>query len=388
MDVIVSDMRMPEMDGAALLKTVRERWPDTIRILLTGYSDLEAAAKAINHGGIFRYLNKPWDDEDLRQSLRQALAHKRLKEERDRLQETISRQNAQLKTLNEDLEKKVRQRTAQLQQTMEQLERAHLGLKRSYADAIRVFSGLIGLRTKFLSEHAKRVAEQAHALALKMGMDEVAAQDVLFAALLHDMGKMSLPDHILTKPYAQLCGTERSDYQKHPLLGQALLTALDPLATAAGYIRSHHERYNGSGYPDGLAGEDIPLGARIIAVVSDYEDLLSGHLTGNRHTCEAARSHLSQQKGKHYDPKVVDTFLADWRLRREGGNRRKSSLIVGSFRLKPGMVLAKDITSPDGVLLLAQGLTLDEPIINKIRELERSLDTRFAISIRLNPAHP
>ena len=148
-DLIISDMRMPEMSGAEFLAHVVEQWPETVRILLTGYADLQSTIDAINKGRIFSYCNKPWNDEELKLLVRNALEQKRLREERERLSTIIRLQNDELKILNEHLEERVEQRTAQLDQANETLllhnqaiEAARNGITHRGCQTAWKFSGL------------------------------------------------------------------------------------------------------------------------------------------------------------------------------------------------------------------------------------------------------
>ncbi|MCW8827025.1 MAG: response regulator, partial [Gammaproteobacteria bacterium] len=145
-DLIVSDMRMPEMDGATFLAHASEKSPDTVRILLTGYADMESTIAAINKGKIFKYFSKPWDDTQITLGVKQALEQRLLKKDRDRLLELTKKQNAELQDLNSNLEEKVKERTEEVRQTMGMLETAHKSLKKSFTSSIKVLSDIIEMR--------------------------------------------------------------------------------------------------------------------------------------------------------------------------------------------------------------------------------------------------
>eukprot|EP01030_Chromulinospumella_sphaerica_P003806 gene3806-3721_t len=208
-DVVVSDMRMPGMDGAAFLGHVRARWPDTARILLTGYADMNATIAAINDGQIYRYIHKPWDEAELRLTVRQAAEHRLLQRDRARLQALTAEQNEELRTLNAGLEDRVQERTTELQHANDQL-------RRNYLTSIKIFSNLMELRSGLLVGHGKRTASQARKVAQTMGLSDSTLQDVFVAGLLHDMGLMALPDSILNKPVGRLSAEEMISYQRHP----------------------------------------------------------------------------------------------------------------------------------------------------------------------------
>lgn len=372
-DLVISDMRMPHMDGATFLGQVVQRWPQVTRLLLTGYSDLTSAIAAVNVGGIYRYLHKPWEDNDLKLAVHNALEHARLGR-------TVQHQNEELKTLNTGLEERVKARTEEVRQVLGQLQVTHEELKKSYFTAVKVFAGLIELREPDLSGHARRVADHARKLALAVGMKDSEVQDVMVAALLHDVGKIGLPDALLTKPFSVLTAAEREQVMKHPVAGQTALLALDPLALAADLIRAHHERFDGQGYPDRLAGERIPLGARILAVVNEYDALQCGTLVEGRLGPAEARAYLQANRGTHYDPRAVDAYF---KVLDEFGTESASAREVrlGSDSLQPGMLLSRDLVNSKGMLLLPKGRELNAATIARIRAIEKDEDRGYTIHV-------
>lgn len=370
-DLVVSDMRMPEMDGAQFLEQVRGRWPDTMRVLLTGYADMQSTIDAINRGQIFRYISKPWDDNDIQLVVRQALERKHLEQEKRRLEALTARQNEELQDLNASLELKVMERTVELRQ-------AHEKLKASFLTSIKVFAGLIELRESSLAGHSNRVAGLARKIAVHMGLAHNEVQDVFVAGLLHDIGKIGLPDTLLNKPLTHMNATELGLLRKHPAKGEQALMALQDLHGAAALIRSHHERFDGQGYPDGLAGIAIPIGARILAVANDYDGLQIGIVAQRRLAADDALRMVAEGRGKRYDPQVVDAILAVL-----GAREQESSgeVAVTLAELKPGMTLARDLLTRDGVLLLAADYTLDDRLISQIRGFARTEGTALNLYI-------
>jgi response regulator RpfG family c-di-GMP phosphodiesterase len=378
-DLVVSDMRMPEMDGAQFLEQVRSRWPDIVRILLTGYADIASTIAAINRGEIYRYISKPWDDNEIVLTVRDALERKRLEIENTRLDALTKQQNEELKALNASLEQKVTERTAQLRQTLASLEKAHKDLNRSFMISVRVFSGLLELRGGRLSGHSRRVAEHARAVAQRMGLNEAESQDVLLAALLHDIGKIGLPDELLSKPFNMLSGQSRAEVMKHPVVGHNILMGIEQLQAAAKLVHHHHECYDGSGFPDQLAGIAIPLGSRIIAAVNEYDALQLGTLTQKPLSAAEAAAFLVDNRSKRYDPGVVDTFM---QLLAERNKDAVVELPMRVTQLRPGMILAKDLTHRDGYLLLARGHSLDAAVIAELQRLEETDGTPLTVHVR------
>jgi response regulator RpfG family c-di-GMP phosphodiesterase len=370
-DLVVSDMRMPAMSGAEFLERVRQRWPATMRILLTGYADIASTIDAINRGEIYRYIAKPWEDNDILLVVKEALERKFLEEEKHRLEELTRRQNEELKNLNASLEEKVKARTAELAQTLSFLEQAHEQLKHVFLTSLQVFANLMELRGGRMAGHAKRVAETCRLLTRKMNLSAAESQDVLVAALLHDIGMMGLPESLLDKPDSSLTAEERAELRKHPVRGAAALMALEQLRGAAKLIRAHHERFDGQGYPDGLTGLAIPLGARILAVANDYDGLCDGRLTAHPMNPREALDYIRESRGKRYDPRVVDAFCTVMERRAEVIHAVNEQSLT-PLQLRPGMVTTRDVVTRDGLLLLAREFVLDESIIEQLRLYEKT----------------
>jgi response regulator RpfG family c-di-GMP phosphodiesterase len=371
-DLVISDMRMPEMDGAQFLEQVRKRWPDTIRLLLTGYADVTSTVDAINKGEIYRYISKPWDDNELLLIVRQALERKALEREKVRLELLTARQNEELRDLNANLELKVMERTVELR-------KAHDKVKTSFLTSIKVFANLIELRGSNLAGHSRRVADLARKIANRMGLSPAESQDVFLAGLLHDIGKIGLPDLLLVKPVPQMTGDELGLYRKHPVKGEQSVMALEELRGAAKIVRSHHERFDGQGYPDGLMGLGIPIGARILCVANDYDGLQIGSLSVRRCTQEDAKKLIAEGKGKRYDPQVIEAFLE---IVGKVEVRDTGEIELGVADLKPGMILSRDLVTRDGVLLLAADYILDANLVRQIRDYAASENIVMRIHVR------
>lgn len=378
-DLIVSDMRMPGMNGAQLLAKARTHWPDTLRILLTGYADISSAISAINEGGIYRYIAKPWSDDELLSVIRQALEWRGLQQEKLRLEALTQAQNEALRDLNVNLEKKVKERTEQLQIANQEISLAMEKLRKTFFTSVQVLSNLLELRAPPLAGHGRRVADVGRKIAEKMGLSSELSHEILLAGLLHDIGKIGYPDSLLSKPINKLTGDELGLVRKHPINGAVALMSLPDMRGVAEIIRSHHERWDGKGYPDALAGEKIPLGARILALANDYDAAQLGTLGARRMTPDEAKSYMIEGRNFRYDPDVVDAF---------GGlvGRIPSKPILerrlSGTELEIGMVLSRDLFSPEGMLLLATEYVLDEILIRQIREYENSFGRHLVVCVR------
>ncbi|MCA8099933.1 HD domain-containing phosphohydrolase [Burkholderia contaminans] len=378
-DLIVSDMRMPGMSGAEFLARARSLYPDTMRILLTGYAEIASVVQAVNDGGVYRYLNKPWDDHDLLLTLEQALEQRRLRREAARLAALTEAQNEALRRFNTELETQVRARTEELGQTVMFLEAAQRDLKSSFTAMVQVCASMIEIRCGSASGHAMRVGEIARRLALSSGMSELHAQDVYFAGLLHGIGKLSLSDDLLRKPLTKMTAEEHGLYLQHPLRAQMVLTPVAQLHKVASIVLHQYERFNGRGTPDGLAGDAIPLGSRILAIARDFEGLRNGDI-GAPHSVEQALDALRSQAGVRYDPRIVDGLNE---LMRDPASLGIAASVaeVKSAQLREGMQLADDLRTHRGVLLMTKGSVMSAHQIELVRRFETREGTSFDILV-------
>jgi response regulator RpfG family c-di-GMP phosphodiesterase len=382
-DLVISDMRMPEMDGAAFLKKVRGRWPNVIRILLTGYADIASTVAAINQGEIYRYISKPWDDNEIVAVVREAIERQNLMLENQRLTALTQAQNEALKSLNVSLEQKVVERTAELRQALTLVEQAHGELKKSFLTSVQVFAGLIELRSGSvgtqIAGHGRRVAEHARSVAQRLGLSDAEVQNIMLAGLLHDIGKLGLPDELLGKAFNTMSAEHRAQIMKHPVIGQNILMGIVRFKEAALLVRHHHECYDGSGYPDRLSGIAIPRGSRILHAVNDYDSLQIGTLVQRALKPAEAMSFLVDNRSKRYDPVVVDTFF---KLISETQKTGFVEAPLRSMHLKPGMVLTRDLTHSDGYMLLAKGSVLTAEIIAQLIKMEHCEQQTLTLYIR------
>ena len=372
-DVLVSDMRMPGMDGAQLLEQVHARWPQVVRLLLTGQANMEATVAAINRGRILRYLRKPWDEVELLSAVQESVERVALEREKLRLEALTQTQNEALRGLNAELESRVLARTAALSEAHQKLQGNHL-------KTIKVFSNLLELRGDQLAGHGRRVAETARDLARAMALSEDEAQQIFVAGLLHDIGLLGVLDKLLAKPVRRLAPEELVLYRSHSTAGEQSLMALDDMQPMLPMVRGHHERFDGEGFPDRLAGATIPLGARILAVADAFDDLQTGQLVESKLTVAEARTILRQWRGTQFDPEVLDVFLHITEPQKPKPVREP--LRVPSAALEPDMVLAADLVSTRGVLMLSAGHRLTPSLISRVREFEQREGGQLQIFIR------
>lgn len=376
-ELVISDMRMPGMDGSQFVERVRERWPHTMRMVLTGFADISMILDAINRGEIHRYITKPWDDNEMLLAVRHALERVALERDKARLEALTREQNDELRLLNASLEDKVAHRTAELARMHQDLLSANVKLKGSLLSSIKLLSSIIEMRAGHLAGHSRRVADLARRIAQRMGMNAGEAQTVFVAGLLHNLGKIAFPDDLLSVPVSAMHGEQLAQYRKYPAGGEQLMMPLADLHEAAQLVRAHQERFDGNGFPDGRAGFDIPIGARILAVASDYHNLQIGVLLRNRLAPEQAAALILEDRARRYDQDVVAAFqdVISGRVAVEAV--RDEALSVS--QLRPGMVISRDLVRRDGMLLLSADSVLTDRLIRQLADFERMAGAPFTV---------
>ncbi|HEX8653536.1 MAG TPA: HD domain-containing phosphohydrolase [Pyrinomonadaceae bacterium] len=273
--LLITDQRMPGMSGIELLKRTADLRPHMVRIILTGYTDISSLVEAINCGQVYKYVTKPWSNEDLRQTVGRAIEH----------YETTKARH-ELVFANERLGQRLQEMTQ--------------GFVRAIADALDA-------KDDYVHGHARRVSGYSTAIGRRLKLEASLLEQLQLAALLHDIGKIGTPDHILLKP-APLTAQERAVMQLHSERGARMLAGISEMHEVAAAVRHHHERFDGTGYPEGLYGEQIPLAARIIAVADAYDAMTSPRPFREALDHEAALQLLESGAGTQFDPLIVRAF--------------------------------------------------------------------------------
>src|SRR5690349_15492664 len=286
-ELMLSDLMMPVMDGIALLEASKERFPDMPVVMVTAVTDVSVALNSIRNGA-YDYLLKPFEREQLLATVRRALENRRLKLEN--------------RTYQTNLETLVTARTEQLRKAMSSLER-------SYDITLEALGDALDLKDAETEGHSKRVTAFTIAMARAMGMSGDKIRVIARGAFLHDIGKMAIPDAILRKPGA-LTEAEIMIMREHCARGYHMLKKIPFLSDAAEIVYSHQERYDGTGYPRGLMGDEIPIGARLFAVADTLDAITSDRPYRAAQDIRAAREEIRRFSGTQFDPKVVEIFLS------------------------------------------------------------------------------
>lgn len=269
--VVVADFKMPGLDGISLLAKVAERYPDTIRMILTGYADMDTAIRAVNTGAIFRFLTKPSDPDDLTMVISAGIEHAEMV--RDARELEITRR-----------------------------------LKDGFEQTLHAFTRLVEFRDPYTSGHMDRTADIAVMIARRMGMAEDDIAGLRLGAMVHDIGKVAVPSHILNKQ-GELSDAEFSIIKAHAEVGSEIFKGLGVEWPIARMIREHHERLDGSGYPDGLFGDQILLQSRILCVADIIDAIITHRPYRHGLGKTEAIGYLLEGRERLFDPRVVDIAL-------------------------------------------------------------------------------
>jgi putative nucleotidyltransferase with HDIG domain len=267
--LIISDQRMPGMNGTEFMARSKRSHPLTVRILLTGYADIDAMIDGINKCELYHFFTKPWDPLDLRLIVSKAIESYKL---------TLTK-SFLLKELRDLL----------------------------YM-TIKAISFALDEKDTYTHGHSERVTLYSLILGRAMNLDNNTLDKLQLAGLLHDIGKIGTPEFILNKP-GGLTHEEFNTIKKHPTKGKEIIKDIKQLRDISAWLRSHHERYDGTGYPDALKGEEIPLPARILAIADTYDAMTSDRSYRKGLSHETAVEEIKRCAGSQFDPMIVDQFL-------------------------------------------------------------------------------
>lgn len=382
-DVVISDSRMPGIDGPTLLHEVESRWPEVMRILLSGYNDNSQTIKAINEGHVFRYISKPWDERMLMTSIDQALAHQHLERDRARLQTLTKAQNEALQEANAKLEARVAERTAELVKAAERLKFAHDELKRAYVTATEVFSSLLNQRLPRSRKTNQTVIQLVREFCKVKNYSQKFINDLVMAAAMYNLGKLTWNDAMIALPPEIMERDQRLKYREYPLTGERLLTALEPAQEAATIIRHHQERWDGAGFPDNLAGDAIPLGSRILKMAVDFIEMEMGMVFARKVPREDMLINMPKYAGRLYDPTLCFDFVEMIkRLDTEAHKEDDSVVAHTTATIEPDMIVARNLHTQDGMLLLREGTIMTKRLIQRLHDFEENEALHYTIYVQ------
>ena len=308
-DIVVSDQMMPGMKGVEFLEKAYEACPISNFIMLTAYPEYDLVVSALNDGNICRFLSKPWNDEVLKSLIHQILI--------DRKREMTIQGGREGADIDDDdvskrvqwLKDKVKKRVQMIIAKNRELYITNQALRRNLWDTIRIFFSMIESKSSIVGQHCVRVSKLAHLFSREMNIQGEELNNIEIAGLLHDVGKIALPDYIISRINQMLSKDEEDLIALHPLIGQYSFYSIEPLKKIGTIIRCHHENWNGSGFPDKLKTTEIPLESRIIAVCNLYDNLLNLQFKHHPKKKAIAKDRLRREAGVTLDPEITAYFL-------------------------------------------------------------------------------
>ena len=379
LDVVISDMRMPHMSGSEFLKEVSTHQPHCYRIVLTSDIHVDDAKSAINEGGVSRYLDIPWKDDELRRVVSEGIRIAALAKDNDELFQLTQAQNAELHSLNAELEDRVSRRTEALEHANGMLSNALSELEETNELMVDLVANIAAMPNPE-SDKSRRKLRLALAIGAELGLDEEGLLHLKYATRLHRLGWVGVPKSISAKPRSLLSEQERVEFEKHTTYAEAVLFSIPRFRKASEIIGSQHEQFNGHGFPQKRAGEGIPLGSRILAVARDYYEWMDGVIEEAKLTPAEAVAQIVAENDKAYDADVVKAFQIVVRTIDEL-DPSLNETSVRTVSLLPGMRLARDLITDEGVVLLAKGTTLTENTIGSLINLELRSDKKLQIYV-------
>jgi len=267
--LIVSDQKMPVMEGTEFFKRMSEKYPDIIKILITGQSNIDILVEAINECQLFQYILKPFDPDNLCMVVQSGIVKYEMAASKSKLV---------------------------------------CDLSELFYKTIKSIAYALDAKDTYTHGHSMRVTLYSLLLAKKLNLSEDLMEEIETTGLLHDIGRIAIPEKILLKP-GKLTDEEYEIIKTHPELGERLVHSINKLKLVSNWLKSHHERYDGKGYPEGLVGEEIPVSARIIALADTYDAMTTDRAYRKRLSHETAIQEIKDCSGTQFDPKLAELFI-------------------------------------------------------------------------------
>lgn len=372
-DLIISDMRMPHMDGAEFLSRAKELRPMIPRILLTGHADKDDTIRAVNEGEIFAYVSKPWDNEQLLKLTQEALTRRDKAVKKNRALHALKKMHEDVSALKEDVEQRLVAESEQRRMTVQALNDAYALIGES-------FLNLLDMKQPGQRAFAYQLEEVVQKLAEKRGCSEVECHLLKQASRLHGIGKIGVPDTTLSKPYAKMSESEKELYKGYPANSACTIIALEALAACSDLLFKQKECADGTGFPMGYGREELNhLNLIFNAALSYCELRYSPVVVPLRHDQAIQTLKLTPSA---LDADVLKA-LSSLDIERDLIKKSAKSIVVPLHSLEPGMIVKDSIYSDRNMLLLREGAIVTESLIDKLSNMQKQMKEKITVSVIL-----
>jgi len=370
--VIISDQRMPHMQGTHLLEKARSISPETVRIMLTGYADMQSAMDAINIAAVHRYLTKPWIDAELVTIIQEAVRTYATSSKSKGLLELMLKKQGEAGEV--EFDEGLGRYLADSRKDLAKLTQDSMNRPQ---EMLEMFKKMLHFHSASLSQHCQRVGTVCRQLASHLSLDPQDGLDLELAAQLHDLGKVGIPEILLDKSEFELSDYEDRILKSHPQRANQLLNNVPGMQAISNLILCHHEHFDGSGYPKGIQGKDIPLLSRILLVADQYDRAL--YLKSSVQESTHALKTLKEQGPERFDPEILKA------LESVAMPQKTVAREIRPEDLKPGMVVTREVRTASNHLLLAEFTEITEFHLEQIRNHEQSDPILTLIHVEARP---
>lgn len=380
--LILSDMRMPGMDGATLLGHISDINPNSKRFLLTGHADINLTVAAVNEGKISHYFAKPWDNYELMTELKNAFDVYMSEINSKKLLRINKEKNAKLALLNSSMELKITKSDKKLALASSKELKNFARLKKIFNTFVGIYANSIALHNQEYTKHNYRIAAQARFIAEQQGCDKILCFQIYIAGLLYEAGKLALPQTLLQHPYELLNHQDQSQFDSFYQLGADLISQVDELSYIVEIIKNIPVRYNNSGLSDNIEEHEIPLGSRILAIVINFDNLVIGRQTALPLSVVEAKIRLEKLSGNRLDPVLISKFSNMLTTLPKSLNDGTLEFAIDISQLHEGYILSQDIVNHSGQVLITSFTVITQSHINKIVEISTEHNEIFSIFIQ------
>ncbi|MEM9102399.1 MAG: HD domain-containing phosphohydrolase [Pseudomonadota bacterium] len=377
-DVIISDMRMPEIDGAMLLSHAASIQPNSIRILLTGYADINATIKAINDGNIYKYIAKPWKNDEIIKTVQEAVESKKSIDTQKFQQTSLENRFSKLKQANLLLNKKIKNKQQEIEQSISFLDAAKEELSHTCDTTLKTFASTINQSINYTPKQYTDIKKYLRLIneELKLSNYDKALLDQ--AALLFQIGKIKC-DPRLNQSHQNNSSNSKIKSRDYPVYSEKMLMPFENMADLRRVIRHHLENFDGSGHPDQLEGKEIPLLSRILRIVADFNHFISIQ----KNSFEGSIEKLLSQSSFKYDPKLLRAFLSGLeKIKKQGEDFCFENIKMRGENISLGSIVNKDVFCQKGMLILAKDTHINANTIDRIKLFEKNNNESLIIHIK------